>query len=145
MNNTKVAFFGLIIFGVLALLASSVWNYFPNRNFQNPFKQIEPITSPIAGYRTVTDDMGAFNLEARYLGNNKWSYAITAQLATPCYGAIITELVRESYPEQVTIQITPTIPNEDILCAQVIQDFSYDGTFEASEQAKIGMVVQYPD
>jgi len=133
------------MFGVLALLAYIAWSFLPALYFQNLFKQTEHITTPINGYRTVTDNIGAYNLEAKYLGNNKWTYSVTAQLPTSCDGAIVYGLVKESYPEQVTIQITPTRPFGDVICAQVIQNFSYNSTFDASEQAKVNMMMLYVD
>ena len=83
-----------------------------------------------------------FSLTSTYIGDNNWEYTVTGQLPTPCYKAEVQSFVAESYPEQVTIVITVTEPKPDLMCAQVIQDFEYQGTFSASENATVSLDVR---
>lgn len=78
-----------------------------------------------------------FKIKANYLGDNKWEYKITGQLPNPCYSTDVTQLVAESYPEQVTINLVMTQPSSGAFCTQVIKDFEYEGSFSASKDATI--------
>lgn len=89
-----------------------------------------------------TENRYNFVLEKTYISQNSWEYTVTGQLPTPCHSASVSALVAESYPEQVTIQVEVTEPSGDIMCAQVVQDFKYDGTFSASEQATVKLYVK---
>ncbi len=83
-----------------------------------------------------------FKLEKKYVSENSWTYKVTGQLPNPCYSATVDALVAESYPEQVTILLKIIEPNKDMMCAQVIQDFVYEGTFSASELATVTLRVE---
>ena len=83
-----------------------------------------------------------FSLTSTYIGNNNWEYTVTGQLPTPCHKADVQSLVAESYPEQVFIVITVKEPQPDIICTQVIQEFEYEGTFTASENATVSLDVR---
>lgn len=83
-----------------------------------------------------------FRLEARYTEVNKWEYTVTGQLPNPCYTASVDTTIAESYPEQVTVRINIFEPEQDMVCTQVIQDYSYQGTFSASEKATISLEVK---
>lgn len=88
----------------------------------------------------VTNEDG-FSLQKKYMGDNNWEYTVVGQLPNPCYSATVDATVAESYPEQVTISVNISEPNPDVMCAQVIQDFEYTGTFNASENASITLKV----
>lgn len=81
-------------------------------------------------------------LEKEYTSDNKWEYKVTGQFPNPCYTASVEELVRESYPEQVTILVSVSQPSSDMVCAQVISDFEHEGTFLASEKAIIKLEIK---
>ena len=81
-------------------------------------------------------------LESKYISNNNWEYTVTGDLPNPCYKATVDATVAESYPEQVTVTVTTTAPSGDEMCAQVIQEFSYEGTFSASDKAVIDFEVK---
>ncbi|OGC44066.1 hypothetical protein A3J98_01740 [candidate division WS6 bacterium RIFOXYC1_FULL_33_10] len=83
-----------------------------------------------------------FRLESKYISNNNWEYTVTGDLPNPCYKATVDTTVAESYPEQVTVTVTTTAPSGDEMCAQVIQEFSYEGTFSASDKAVIDFEVK---
>ena len=85
-------------------------------------------------------DENDFTLTTNYLGDSKWSYNVTTQLPNPCYSAIVSEIVRESFPEQVSVNVDVKYDSESI-CTQQIIDFDYDGTFSASEEAIVNLVV----
>lgn len=92
------------------------------------------------GDKDTTND--TFILEKEYVSQNSWEYRITGQLPNPCYSATVDVLVAESYPEQVTVLVKIVQPQKDIMCAQVISDFEYEGTFSASEQATVTLKVE---
>jgi len=101
------------------------------------------------GEKKVTDDINnkpttnySFNLEKEYKADNLWEYKVTGQFPNPCFTASVEEIVRESYPEQVTILVSIYQPPDDMVCAQVISDFVYEGTFSASEKALIKLEVK---
>lgn len=83
-----------------------------------------------------------FILKKEYISENSWEYKVIGQLPNPCYSANVDVLVAESYPEQVTINVTVIEPNSDQMCAQVITDFEYEGTIPASEQATFTLNVK---
>ncbi len=56
-------------------------------------------------------------------------------LPTPCHRLIHDVLIRESYPEQVVVQLT-TQSNSEI-CAQVIAPTKFEVRFQASPEAVI--------
>jgi hypothetical protein len=134
MNNTKALLIGIGVFLLIALAVSLSWGKLAK---MITIRFDEPTPTP----KIVFDDNDVFNLESTYQGDNKWSYTVTAQLPNPCHGATIESRVAESYPEQVTILVTPTFPKPDQYCIEMIEDFSYTGTFTASEGAQISLKV----
>jgi len=54
----------------------------------------------------------------------------------------VDSLVKESYPEQVTVKVTVVEPKGSEICTQVIQDFLYEGEFTASEKATVELKVE---
>jgi len=71
-----------------------------------------------------------------------WDYKITGTLPTPCHEVKTEEIVLESYPEQVSVLLTLTPPEDDVECIQVLdEEFETTGEFKASEKAKISFVV----
>ncbi|MCK9368424.1 hypothetical protein M0R04_00380 [Candidatus Dojkabacteria bacterium] len=83
-----------------------------------------------------------FTLKYKYDRNNKWSYILTGQLPNPCYSVEVDELVAESYPEQVYINVTVTPPASSVVCIQMIYDYSKEGTFSASKGATVNLNVK---
>ena len=92
-------------------------------------------------YKVVLTESN-FKLESEYISENDWEYTVTGELPNPCYNATVDAMVAESYPEQVTITVTIEDPDPEVICAQVIQEFTYEGTFSASEKATIKLVVE---
>ncbi|WKZ30828.1 MAG: hypothetical protein QY318_03190 [Candidatus Dojkabacteria bacterium] len=90
--------------------------------------------------KVFTDEDDQFALEARYI-EDKWEYTLTGYLPDPCHSFTVTELIAESYPEQVTIQVEILPPENEIACVQVIQDVTYKEDFVASPNASINLVV----
>lgn len=78
-----------------------------------------------------------FKLESSYQDNNLWSYRVTGSLPNVCYKVNTQSIVMESYPEQVVIKLQITLPDEGQACAQAIYEYEYEGTFQASKEAKI--------
>ncbi len=83
-----------------------------------------------------------FKLEYEYLGEGKWDYTVTGQLPTPCYETNLDATVAESFPEQVTVTLEITAPDNDVVCVQVIREYEESAQFLASEQATVKFVVE---
>lgn len=83
-----------------------------------------------------------FYLSYTYKGDSLWDYSVTGTLPTPCYAVDTEAIVAESYPEQVTIKVTVQEQPTDGVCSTVIQEYSYSGTFSASELATVSFVVE---
>ena len=60
-------------------------------------------------------------------------------LPDPCYFIEQSVLVKESFPEQV--EITLTTQRRDELCATVVTDTPFEVSFQASEQAKVELIL----
>jgi hypothetical protein len=86
-----------------------------------------------------------FSLEYEYQGENEWIYILRGELPTPCYGVEVTPLVRESYPEQVTVEVKISSPDPEVICIQMIKDYEENGEFKASENAKIDLQMSYKE
>ncbi len=54
---------------------------------------------------------------------------------TPCHSVSAEAVVRESYPEQVTINVAIKPPAPDVICAQVITKKKFKVAFQASKEA----------
>jgi len=93
-----------------------------------------------------TIEKKGFNFVAKYQFDNKevnmWDYKITGTLPTPCHEVKTEEIVLESYPEQVSVLLTITPPSSDAVCIQVIKEFEKEGTFQASEKAKVSFLIE---
>ncbi|HQC39153.1 MAG TPA: hypothetical protein PK804_00645 [Candidatus Dojkabacteria bacterium] len=93
-----------------------------------------------------TIEKKGFNFVAKYQFENKevnmWDYKITGTLPTPCHEVKTEEIVLESYPEQVSVLLTITAPSSDVACIQVIKEFEKEGTFQASEKAKVSFLIE---
>lgn len=95
---------------------------------------------------TYVDDNGdnGFNiiLEKEFQSDNLWKYKVNGKFPNSCYTAVVDELVRESFPEQVTILVSISKPSDDMICAQVITDYEHEGTFSASEKASVKLEIR---
>lgn len=132
-NKTKI----LAVVGVIALVVIGAIIYTISTVMPTQVKTTND-TPNTATTRTIVD--GPFTVTAFYAAENAWQYKISAQLPTPCHEAAVAVSVAESMPEQVTIRITQS--NTAEMCAQVIQEFSYEGTFSASKEANIQVRVE---
>lgn len=83
-----------------------------------------------------------FTLNYEYQGNNKWTYTVAGTLPTPCYDVTTDAVVMESYPEQVKVTVKTQEQSDGYVCATVIKDYSYTGTFNASKNAKITLDIE---
>jgi len=118
----------IILFATISIIILGItYMYLQSKKQDTP-----PISAP--EQPTLTYDL---KLEKRYLSENNWEYTVTGQFPNPCYKGFVEVIVAESYPEQVTVLIDVQEPSDDIVCAQVVSDFEYNGTFSASEQALV--------
>lgn len=82
-----------------------------------------------------------FEFEGEYEGNNRWEYEIKGQKPSPCHEIKHEAVVAESYPEQVTVNLSIISPSADTACIQVIEDFKVEGTFYAGPTAEVYFAV----
>ncbi|MBI2357042.1 hypothetical protein HYV12_03275 [Candidatus Dojkabacteria bacterium] len=133
----------IVIFGGLA-----AYLYFSNdytlNNPDTDTNTVDPVPSP--GTSTDSGDYntqssGDFTLKYRYEGNSQWTYVITGFLPTPCYLTDVSAIVRESFPEQVSIKLKVSQPQTFQACVEVIKEYTYEGVFSASEGASVEFLV----
>ena len=67
--------------------------------------------------------------------DGKYLYTGTVQKPAPCDSVEVDAVIRESFPEQVTLQITTQA--SDQICIQVISEEEIEGEIQVSEQAMI--------
>jgi hypothetical protein len=90
-------------------------------------------------FGTIEED--GYTLEYVYEGENTWSYTVSGQVPTPCYETEVDAIVAESFPEQVTVRLALTPPDDSVVCIQVTREFEASGEFSASEAATVDFVV----
>jgi len=64
-------------------------------------------------------------------------YKGTVELPNSCYALSTEAIVRESYPEQVTLLFTTDDGGDDAICAQVIKSVPFRILFTASPEAVV--------
>lgn len=128
----------LVLIAVLTIIALNVYN--------RPASGTNTGTSSSATSTVASSDSNAYGITISSLTYSteaaEWSYEISGNLPTPCHSAVAEVLVMESFPEQVMININLNTPEEDVMCIQVIDEFTLTGTFKASAEAtaRIGTV-----
>lgn len=75
--------------------------------------------------------------EATFMGDGKWTYEVVVQKPTPCHKVEKDVVIQESYPEQVSINLTLSKNAEELVCVQQIEEENVTGEFQASEEAKV--------
>jgi hypothetical protein len=132
MEKKNVLGLSLLLFALI-VIAGSIYYLYVNREEDSLDKTFIEDTSPVV----EEGEYDNLNLEYDYLGDNTWRYMVTGTLPNPCYNIETEAIVAESYPEQVTIKSIVTPPEEDEICAQVVQEVYEEGEFQASEEALI--------
>ncbi len=132
MEKKNVLGLSLLLFALI-VIAGSIYYLYVNREEDSLDKTFIEDTSPVV----EEGEYDNLNLEYDYLGDNTWTYMVTGTLPNPCYDIETEAIVAESYPEQVTIKSIVTPPEEDEICAQVVQEVYEEGEFQASEEALI--------
>ncbi|MFW5720531.1 MAG: hypothetical protein ACOCXT_05910 [Candidatus Dojkabacteria bacterium] len=89
--------------------------------------------------RQLTLTENGYTLNLSYTDANTWNYELTGDLPTPCHKANVETIVRESFPEQVTVTLAITRPTG--MCIQVLEPITLTGTIEVSEQAEFDFIV----
>lgn len=137
---SKIAKIFIIAFVIIVLIAVAlIFVFIPLKSDKKidtdgNNKNINPVT-------TITKENFDFNYQ--YKGNNTFEYEIRGNLPTPCYKTKVDALVRESYPEQIVVQLSISEPDPDTACIQVIQEYEYKDTVNVSEQATFEFNVIY--
>ena len=81
--------------------------------------------------RCQKDDTSFEETEGNYYvkyENGIIEYKITIEKPTPCYDVSSDEMIMESYPVQVVVDISLEEPPTDIACIQVIEEEVIEGT-----------------
>lgn len=123
-----------LFLSILMLLSIGFFVFFLKYNHVTEQDQVDTDSN-----RAINNN---FVLEYSYKGDNRWEYTVTGQLPNPCYQVSTDVLVAESYPEQVSVIVSVTPPDEDVICAQVISEYKYSGEFSASEKATVALQVK---
>lgn len=113
----------IIIFGAYAYISKEDGNILPPTNNDGSFSNKPPI-SVTEGDVTI----------ARASEGNTHTYTGVVSVPTPCHTLSTNVLIAESYPEQVTLEITVGAPAPDVVCAQVIAQKEFSVTFDASPE-----------
>jgi hypothetical protein len=106
-----------------------------------------PVDTPSDNNATDEEEFGTieedgYTLRYVYESENTWSYTVSGQLPTPCYETEVDAIVAESFPEQVTVRLTLTPPDDSVVCIQVTREFEVSGEFSASEAATVSFTVE---
>lgn len=129
MNRNKIIGIGFLLV-ILILIAGFLHKMYIEKENSNNADEGNSIT---------TDN---FVFSYNYKGDNLWEYTINGTLPNPCYTMKTESIVKESYPEQVTVTSTITEPSADFICTQVIQEIHEVGEFQASEFASVSFQLQ---
>ena len=94
---------------------------------------------------SITGEMSEVKVTTSF-EDNVYTYKGVLTVPTPCHNINSDVIVRESFPEQVSIEFT-TIETGEV-CAQVLVDKKFEVSFQASEQANIqgfynGLPIQF--
>ncbi len=92
--------------------------------------------------KRINAEYGTFTAESVYTSENNWEYQVKGPLPNPCYGVSVEAIVAESFPEQVTLQVEIVNPEDDAICAQVIEDVTLEGIYSASQNASLQLRVE---
>ncbi|MBU3968800.1 hypothetical protein KJ991_01115 [Patescibacteria group bacterium] len=110
---------------VIVILIAVFGNTFSDGNL-NDKKEI-PIIDSISAYHSY--ESGLHN------------YRGSLTLPNPCYILSVDAVVRESFPEDVTIRFTVQEEKGDKVCAQVLTEKGFRIIFQASKEAKVQAVI----
>jgi len=69
------------------------------------------------------------------------NYTGSIMLPTPCYILSVDAMVKETFPEDVSIRFTITEDKKNELCAQVVTEKKFRIIFQASKEAKVSATV----
>ncbi|PIP87246.1 hypothetical protein COW81_01150 [Candidatus Campbellbacteria bacterium CG22_combo_CG10-13_8_21_14_all_36_13] len=83
--------------------------------------------------------IGSINVDVSF-EEGSYEYSGIISLPTPCYSLTTEAIVRESYPEQVTLLFATEDNSNGGMCAEVIKDVPFRIIFDASEDAIINAV-----
>lgn len=89
--------------------------------------------------QTIEED--GVTLRLYNTGTNSWDYVINTDLPTPCYDLNIQTIVAESFPEQVTFEVSVESPEVGIDCIQVIDPVEEAGSLSVNENATFSLEV----
>lgn len=94
----------------------------------------------VDGTATSSDGFAPELINAAHQYNNDEGLHIVAgetDVPTPCHLLETDVTIRESSPEQVTINFTSSVEDSDEICAQVITSRRFKATFEAGPDASL--------
>ncbi|KXK26483.1 MAG: hypothetical protein TR69_WS6001000487 [candidate division WS6 bacterium OLB20] len=104
-----------------------------------PSEYAEPTRPPYDVKTTFTDEERGISVEFSY-GNGRYYYYGTVTTPTPCHKVLVDTRIAESFPEQVTMDVT--VEATDAVCAQVIAEQVFSGEIQVSEQASLTLLFE---
>jgi hypothetical protein len=135
MENSQKTLLIVSILTILVIISGSLFIYFRYIKDNDTIDQ-DNIETNDSNNTAIGED---WKLDTQYLGENTWEYKIIGTLPNTCYDYSIEPIVLESYPEQVHINVS--IDEISDICIQVIQEIDETGTFNASEEAIIDLLI----
>ncbi|MDQ6984989.1 MAG: hypothetical protein Q9M91_00570 [Candidatus Dojkabacteria bacterium] len=89
----------------------------------------------------VSHIVDGFYLEAEFKGGNSWDFVINGSVPNPCYTYDTEVIIAESFPEQVTVNLDVNKPAEGLICTQVIEEVTINGSYQADENSTVRLKV----
>jgi hypothetical protein len=141
MEKKSIFGLGLLILALLVIGGSIFYLYTQREDdIVNDDAIEDSIGEDAQEDETATEETSVhenLNLEYDYLGDNVWRYMVTGTLPNPCY-EITTEVSSLEGDEDIKIiRAIVTPPDEDMVCAQVIQEVYEEEEFEGSEEVDV--------
>ncbi len=77
-----------------------------------------------------------FTLATEFSGGTM-NYTVTGTMPTPCHTFVVEEIIAESFPEQVTLNIEVSEPGPAESCIQVIDTQTVSGKLNVDQNATV--------
>jgi hypothetical protein len=132
--------FILIDILIFALIAYGLYFFMNTTKNQTPGPIDNGNKSNDSVVKVIEKD--GFKFEYKYVSENKWESTLTGNLPTPCHKLEKDLLVRESYPEQVVVNVKIAQPDKDVMCAQVISPVEVKDVVNVSKGATFELQVE---
>ena len=95
-----------------------------------------PISDDGTGLPPVLPDDGVIEVTHQFI-DGVHTYIGTIPLPTPCHSLSSSVTIAESFPEQVTVDLSIRQPAPDVVCIQVIAPTDFTVSFEVNINASV--------